>query len=186
MGVISADSTLNIPDFRAAERTFQLLTQVAGRAGRGEKSGRVIFQTYNPDHYSLQFAKDHDYLGFYQAEIERRRELNYPPFSEFVKIGFTGLNPKKVQEAATVFARICHDWISKNSSLEGAVNPIELMGPAPALIPKIETKFRWQLLLKSNNPKLLQDLANGSWSEFPFRKFADVKIIRDRNPYSIV
>lgn len=186
VGVISADSTLNIPDFRAAERTFQLLTQVAGRAGRGEKSGRVIFQTYNPDHYSLQFAKDHDYLGFYQAEIERRRELNYPPFAEFVKIGFTGLNPEKVQEAATAFTRICHERIGSNASPEGAANPIELMGPAPALIPKIETKFRWQLLLKSSSPKLLQDLVNGSWSEFPFRKFADVKIIRDRNPYSIV
>lgn len=186
VGVISADSTLNIPDFRAAERTFQLLTQVAGRAGRGNKVGRVIFQTYNPDHYSLQFAKDHDYLGFYQAEIERRRELKYPPFAEFVKIGFSGLNQEKVQEAATAFAQICRDLIGKNTGHEDEKYFIELMGPAPALIPKIETKFRWQLLLKSNSPQLLQGLVNGSWSEFSFRKFADVKIIRDRNPYSIV
>mgnify|MGYP001343185046 CR=1 FL=1 len=186
VGVISADSTLNIPDFRAAERTFQLLTQVAGRAGRGEKSGRVIFQTYNPDHYSLQFAKDHDYLGFYQAEIERRRELNYPPFSEFVKIGFTGLNPGKVQEAATAFAQICRNQIGSNANQEEEKKSIELLGPATALIAKIETKYRWQLLIKSSDSKLLDDLVNASWSEFPFRKFADVKIIRDRNPYSIV
>lgn len=186
VGVISADSTLNIPDFRAAERTFQLLTQVAGRAGRGDKVGRVIFQTYNPDHYSLQFAKNHDYLGFYRTEIERRRELKYPPFAEFVKIGFSGLNQEKVREAAVTFAQICRDLIGKSAGLEEGKNFIELMGPAPALIPKIESKFRWQLLLKSNSPQLLQDLVNGSWSVFSFRKFADVKIIRDRNPYSIV
>ncbi len=186
VGVISADSTLNIPDFRAAERTFQLLTQVAGRAGRGEKVGRVIFQTYNPEHYSLQFAKDHDYLGFYQAEIERRRELNYPPFSEFIKIGFTGLNREKVEDAATTFAGICRDLIFENIDPQKGNNYIQLMGPAPALIPKIESKFRWQLLLKSSYSEVLQDLVNGSWSKFPFRKFSDVKIIRDRSPYSIV
>jgi primosomal protein N' (replication factor Y) len=186
VGVISADSTLNIPDFRAAERTFQLLTQVAGRAGRGEKVGRVIFQTYNPEHYSLQFAKDHDYLGFYKAEIERRRELNYPPFSEFVKIGFTGLNREKVGEAAATFARICRDLILKNIDRREERDSIELMGPAPALIPKIESKYRWQFLIKSSVPKVLHEIVNDSWSEFPFRKFCDVKIIRDRNPYSIV
>ena len=85
VGVISADSTLNFPDFRAAERTFSLLTQVAGRAGRGEKPGKVIFQTYHPEHYSLQFAQKHDYISFYQQEIEYRKVLNYPPFSELVK-----------------------------------------------------------------------------------------------------
>ncbi len=187
VGVISADSTLNIPDFRAAERTFQLLTQVAGRAGRGEKSGWVIFQTYNPNHYSLQFAKDHDYLGFYQAEIERRRELNYPPFSEFVKIAFTGLNPEKVREAAEVFALIGQKLITEitGESDEGP-KMLEIMGPAPALIPKIESKYRWQLLIKGSQPRSLHDLVKDAWAEFPFRKFADVKIIRDRNPYSIV
>lgn len=187
VGVISADSTLNIPDFRAAERTFQLLTQVAGRAGRGEKTGRVIFQTYNPDHYSLQFAKDHDYPHFYQAEIERRRELQYPPFSEFVKIAFTGLNFEKVQQAAETFAQISRELISKyaNRAVEEP-SSFELMGPAPALIPKIESKFRWQLLIKSNQQSHLNDFINNLWDEFPFRKFNNVKIIRDRNPYSIV
>ena len=186
VGVISADSTLNIPDFRGAERTFQLLTQVAGRAGRGEKGGRVIFQTYNPDHYSLQFAKDHDYLGFYREEIKRRHELNYPPFSEFVKIGFTGLNLEKVRKAAETFAGISRDQITKLAVPTKEGKSVELMGPAPAIIPKIESKFRWQLLLKSNRQAALPDLVNSIWAEFPFRKFADVKIVRDRNPYSIV
>lgn len=186
VGVISADSTLNIPDFRGAERTFQLLTQVAGRAGRGEKVGRVIFQTYNPDHYSLQFAKNHDYLGFYREEIKRRRELNYPPFSEFVKFGFTGLNPEKVKKAADTFASISRDLITKLAVPTEVGKSVELMGPAPAIIPRIESKFRWQLLLKSSQQAILPDLVNSIWAEFPFRKFADVKIIRDRNPYSIV
>ncbi len=187
VGVISADSTLNIPDFRAAERTFQLLTQVAGRAGRGEKAGRVIFQTYNPDHYSLQLAKEHDYLGFYQAEIERRLDLQYPPFTEFVKIAFSGLNAEKVRQAAETFANISRHLIAKvtNQNTE-APKSFELMGPAPALIPKIESKFRWQLLIKSDGPKSLNELIRSLWDEFPFGKFNDVKIIRDRNPYSIV
>lgn len=187
VGVISADSTLNIPDFRAAERTFQLLTQVAGRAGRGEKTGRVIFQTYNPDHYSLQLAKDHDYLGFYQAEIERRQVLQYPPFTEFVKIAFTGLNSEKVIQAAETFALICRKLIVEFSDQpEGSSGDFELMGPAPALIPKIESKFRWQLLIKSKQQSKLNDLMKNIWEQFPFRKYNDVKIIRDRNPYSIV
>ncbi len=187
VGVISADSTLNIPDFRAAERTFQLLTQVAGRAGRGEKSGRVIFQTYNPEHYSLQLAKEHDYLGFYQAEIERRRELQYPPFAEFVKIAFSGISQEKVSQAAETFAKIIRGLLLKASSqVNEELKLVELMGPAPALIPKIESKFRWQLLLKSHGQNSLNDLVNASWLEFPFRKFSDVKIFRDRNPYSVV
>lgn len=187
VGVISADATLNIPDFRAAERTFQLLTQVAGRAGRGEKPGRVIFQTYNPDHYSLQLAKEHDYLGFYQAEIQRRRDLQYPPFTEFVKIAFTGLNSQKVRQAAETFARICRELIAElNNQTRENPNNLELMGPAPALIPKIESKFRWQILIKSKQQRSLNDLMRNLWDQFPFRKFNDVKIIRDRNPYSIV
>jgi primosomal protein N' (replication factor Y) len=187
VGVISADSTLNIPDFRAAERTFQLLTQVAGRAGRGEKTGRVIFQTYNPDHYSLQLAKEHDYLGFYQAEIERRQDLQYPPFTEFVKIAFTGLNSEKVSQAAETFARICRKLVVEfTNQAEETPDYFELMGPAPALIPKIESKFRWQLLIKSKPQSKLNDLMRNVWEQFPFRKYSDVKIIRDRNPYSIV
>lgn len=184
VGVISADSTLSIPDFRAAERTFQLLTQVAGRAGRGEKNGRVIFQTYNPDHYSLQLAKEHDYQGFYQAEIERRHELQYPPFAEFVKIAFTGLNFAKVREATETFAKISYNLIG-NPPIEQFMG-MELMGPAPSLIPKIESKFRWQLLIKSNRKNSLNVLVKKAWDKFPFREFSDVKIVRDRNPYSIV
>ncbi len=96
VGVISADSTLNFPDFRAAERTFSLLTQVAGRAGRGQKPGKVIFQTYNPEHYSLHFAMNHDYLNFYEQEILYRREVGNPPFSELFNFGLSGLKAGQV------------------------------------------------------------------------------------------
>lgn len=186
VGVISADSTLNIPDFRAAERTFQLLTQVAGRAGRGEKASRVIFQTYNPEHYSLQLAKDHDYFGFYRAEIERRRELQYPPFTELVKIAFSGVNLGQVREAAQTFAGIFREYLARICGEPDQTKVLEVMGPAPALIPKIESKYRWQLLIKSHCQNRLNELINSSWAAFPFRKFSDVKIIRDRNPYSIL
>jgi primosomal protein N' (replication factor Y) (superfamily II helicase) len=188
VGVISADSSLNVPDFRASERCFHLLTQVAGRAGRGEKLGRVIFQTYNPEHYSLQFAKDHDYHGFYEAEIARRLELNYPPFSELIKIGFTGLNLSRVSEAAQNFSLIlkARQRTVCNDTSEGRADFMEVLGPAPSLIPKIQDKYRWQMLLKSNNPLWLEQLMKVSWEEYQLRKFPDVRVIRDRNPYSTI
>ena len=102
VGVILADLSLNLPDFRAAERTFQLLCQVAGRAGRGKEPGRVIIQTYLPDHYSFQFAVAHDYEGFFASEVEFRRALNYPPFSRLVHLRFEGINLQEVEQKAKI------------------------------------------------------------------------------------
>src|SRR5690606_20038090 len=90
VGVIAADTTLNLPDFRASERTYQLITQVAGRAGRGEFEGKVIVQTYNPEHYSIQCAKNYDYSGFYNKEIMLRKEFLYPPFTNLISIVIYG------------------------------------------------------------------------------------------------
>lgn len=195
VGVISADSTLNFPDFRAAERTFSLLTQVAGRAGRGENQGKVFFQTYHPEHYSLQFAQKHDYVSFYEQEIEYRRMLNYPPFSELVKFNFTGLNEARVSAAAMKFSEILEhtreeagDVPAPNSTHvpDSGEPPIflEILGPAPCLIPKIQDRYRWQTLIKSNHQALLERTARLSWEQFPFRDYQDIKISRDRNPYS--
>ncbi|HOJ78190.1 MAG TPA: primosomal protein N' [Bacillota bacterium] len=178
VGVISADSSLNTPDFRSAERCFQLLTQVAGRAGRGDKTGRVIFQTYNPEHYSLNFAKNHDYLGFYREEIANRQKLQFPPFAEMVKLGFSGLKLEQVIKATEEYQRI----LQKIKDLYA----FEIMGPAPALIEKLQNRYRWQILVKSDEPKLLEQVINQSWREFPFRKYPNIRIIRDRNPYSIL
>ncbi len=186
VGVISADSTLNIPDFRAAERTFQLLTQVAGRAGRGQKIGKVIFQSYDPEHYSLRFAKEHDYHNFYQEEINHREQLGYPPYSELVRIGFTGLNHQKVSTAAHQFYRIVK---SIQQTLADSNNPayyIEVLGPGPTLIPKVQNKFRWQLLMKSNHQPWLEQLVTEAWAKYQSVKQPDVKVIKDRNPYLVV
>jgi primosomal protein N' (replication factor Y) len=98
VGVLAADLSLNIPDFRAGERTFQLLTQVAGRAGRGALAGKVIIQTYNPNHYSIQAAKNQDFHFFYQTEIQFRKEMSYPPFSRLVNIRLEGNSPGKTQQ----------------------------------------------------------------------------------------
>lgn len=189
VGVITADSSLNLPDFRAAERTFHLLTQVAGRAGRGSKPGRVIFQTYNPAHYALKYAQHHDYLGFYQEEVAHRSELNFPPFTELFRFGFSGIHPVKVSAAATEFCRILHKEQEKitaaRSREQSGPGLIEILGPAPAVIPKIQDRYRWQILIKAGDPSLLKELVQSAWSLFPFRKFPEVQIVRDRNPYSL-
>jgi primosomal protein N' (replication factor Y) len=185
VGVISADSTLNMPDFRSAERCFQLLTQVAGRAGRGTKTGQVIFQTYNPEHYAVALAQNHDYQGFYKMEIAQRQQLAYPPFAEIVKIGFSGLNEAKVCGAAQKFAQIMHQ--AKEETLSGNHEvSVEIMGPAPAVIAKIQNAYRWQLLLKTTNSALVEPLVGRCLANYPFRQYPDIRVIRDRNPYSVL
>lgn len=190
VGVISADSTLNVPDFRAAERCFQLLTQVAGRAGRGERVGKVIFQTYNPAHYALALSQNHDYESFYQTEIENRMIMTYPPFSELVKIGFSGPNQAKIVEAASEMGRILQEELKEISQglneKDDSNLPVEILGPAPALIEKIQNRFRWQIILKSSDSASLDHLIHRSWEKFAFKKYADLRVIRDRNPYSIL
>ena len=190
VGVITADSSLNLPDFRAAERTFHLLTQVAGRAGRGTKPGRVIFQTYNPAHYALKYAQHHDYLGFYQEELAQRRELSFPPFTELFRFGFSSIRSVKVSAAAEEFCRILREQQAKIATARpheesGLPQVIEILGPAPALIPKVQDRYRWQILVKAGEPAVLRELVQSTWSLFPFRKFPEVQIFRDRNPYAI-
>lgn len=147
VGVLCADTILNFPDFRAAEKTFQTLTQVAGRAGRGETPGEVYIQTYNPDHYSLVFAKEQDYQGFYQKELIFRRELGYPPFSRLVSFLFSGSVEKKVEEKTEEFVKIVAKFRSSS---------IEVLGPAPAPMVKLKGKYRWRCLIKGSEVKKLQ------------------------------
>lgn len=145
VGVITADTSLNFPDFRAAENTFQLLTQVAGRAGRGEVTGKVIVQTYDPEHYSIQLAKEHDYESFYSYEIETRREMNYPPFSHLINLIIKGENEEKVSKIANQLGVILNKKIEKEK-MEG-----QILGPVPAPLEKLRGKYRWQIILKSDN-----------------------------------
>jgi len=186
VGVITADMTLNMPDFRGAERTFQLLTQVAGRAGRGDRQGQVIFQTYNPEHYAIQFAKIHDYIGFYETEIQNRRLLKYPPFTELLKFGFSGIRKEQVVAATETFRDRLDQCIHQVANCPRTDDVIEILGPAPALIEKIQNRYRHQIILKTNRPDWLQQIVTEIWKQFPFKKYPDVRIIRDRNPYSVL
>src|SRR3989338_10208914 len=150
VGVILADIGLLVPDFRAPERTFQLLTQVAGRAGRGEKGGRVIIQTFNPSHYSLQFAKTHDTLGFYEKELKEREELQYPPFSKLIHFKTSHSLEKKGYSKIQELSALCQAILKSTPELAA----LELLGPAPAPLSKLKDKYRFHLLLKSPSYKL--------------------------------
>jgi primosomal protein N' (replication factor Y) len=150
VGVVSADASLNFPDFRSAERTFALLTQVAGRAGRGDRPGRVFIQTYAPDHYALACASTHDYQEFYDREIISRRELGYPPFGFLVNLLFSGNDGERVLAAAGHLA----------SALQRVAGEVEVLGPAPCPLSRLRGKVRIQVLLKApSRPPLRQMLA---------------------------
>jgi len=143
VGVISADTALNLPDFRSAERTFNLLTQVAGRAGRGDLGGRVIIQSYTPQHYSIQAAKTHDYNIFYDKEISLRKELRLPPFCHMVSLTLRGRREEKVFKAS--------EELKAGLEKEIKSQDIEILGPAPSPISKMKGMYRWNIFLRAEN-----------------------------------
>ncbi|HBI14470.1 MAG TPA: primosomal protein N' [Desulfobulbaceae bacterium] len=154
VGVVWADSGLGMPDFRAAERTFQLLAQVTGRAGRGEHPGKVIIQTYQPHHYSVLCAQQHDYPALYNKELSLRRDLRYPPFSRLVNIRISGRDEAKVKDSA---GRVGH-FLRSALARRRRDAAVEILGPAPAPLARIKDKSRWQVLLKSSRLALLHEL----------------------------
>ena len=145
VGVVSADTGLNLPDFRAGERTFQLLSQVAGRAGRGTLGGRVIIQTYAPEHYAIQAAAKHDYASFYDQEIDYRRQLHNPPFTRLACLIYSHTNDALCQREAERMKRL----LSQEIDSQGIAD-IEPIGPAPAYIHRLRGRFRWQLILRGS------------------------------------
>jgi primosomal protein N' (replication factor Y) len=145
VGVVSADTALNLPDFRAGERTFQLLSQVAGRAGRGILGGRVIIQTYTPEHYAIQAASRHDYSSFYNQEINYRRQLRNPPFTRLACLIYSHTNNARCQRQAERMKRLLTQEIDSQG-----IADIELIGPAPAFIHRLRGRFRWQLILRGS------------------------------------
>lgn len=151
VGVVSADTAINMPDFRAAERTFQLLTQVAGRAGRGVTPGEVIIQTFSPDHYAIQAAIRHDYVSFYRQEILFRQELKYPPFSRFANLICSDEQERRAELQATALAAAVR---------EAAPEGIEIIGPSPAPIARLKNQFRYHVALRGlGAPPLSQIVA---------------------------
>ena len=147
VGVINADTSLNLPDFRAGERTFQLLSQVLGRAGRGIPGGQVIIQTYSPEHYAIQTAAKHAYALFYEKEINYRRQLHNPPFTRLACLVYSHTNDALCQREAERMKRLLIGEIDSKG-----IDDLNLIGPAPAFIHKLRGRFRWQLILRGSEP----------------------------------
>lgn len=179
VGVIAADMSLNLPDYRSGERSFQLMTQVAGRAGRGEKAGKVIIQTYTPEHYSLQYAKNYDYEGLYKEEIKIRRNLDYPPFSTVLLIN---MNSKDEGILIKFSKKLGEEMKETLKEYEG----LTILGPCPCGISKHKDYYRWQIVVKgkltSNQCEIIKDKAYEINSGF----YKDVRISLDVNPNSLM
>ncbi len=146
VGVVCADLTLNFPDFRAGERTFQLLAQVAGRAGRGDRPGKVILQTYNPQHFSILAAKHQDFRAFFNQEIGFRKALGYPPFTRMIAIRMAGKDRRQTADYASAMGESCRVILAAGSTFHGKV---KVMGPIEAPLARIANHHRWQLLVSS-------------------------------------
>ncbi|MGZ8519114.1 MAG: replication restart helicase PriA [Candidatus Binatia bacterium] len=181
VGALSADLSLNLPDFRAAERTFQLLSQVAGRAGRGNDPGRMVIQTYSPDHYAIQHLPNHDYKGFFAVESEFRQALNYPPFAKLINLRFDGPKAEEVERRAKSVAAQLRRLQVREPKFNAS---IEVLGPAAAPIEKLRNRFRWQLLLKGKNSASLLEFANHARRFSPDGRGGRLQI--DVDPYSML
>ncbi len=180
VGVISADASFNLPDFRASERGFQLLTQVAGRAGRGEFKGRVFFQTYNPDYYALESAKSQNYFDFYKQEIASREDFDYPPFSQIIRLILSSTNNFRAEKAAQEIAlRLC-TMIEKF----GFGERLEVLGPTPCVIERINGYYRFQIIIKNK----LEDKGHQFVSSFLNKITApkDIRMTIDVDPLDIL
>ncbi len=146
VGVICADLTLNFPDFRAGERTFQILAQVAGRAGRGDQPGKVILQTFNPDHFSILAAKDQDFQAFFNREIDFRQALGYPPLTRMIALRISAKDPQQAADRADQLGDRCRQLLAAGGPFTGRV---DVMGPIEAPITRIAGYYRWQIIVKS-------------------------------------
>mgnify|MGYP001053339603 CR=1 FL=1 len=180
VGIVCADLSLSFPDFRAAEQTFQLLAQVAGRAGRGERPGRVVLQTYTPGHFSVQTAREQDYEQFYLHEIAFRQALGYPPVTRMVQLRIAGRDPQRTRRFAEEFGAECRLLQAADPD---SAEAIRIMGPAEAAVPRIAGHYRWQILLNSSRSGTLRRFVLRLRADRP-RRFADrhVRVVVDVDP----
>ena len=180
VGVISADASFNLPDFRASERGFQLLTQVAGRAGRGEFKGRVLFQTYNPEYYALESAKSQNYSEFYKKEIQSREDFDYPPFSQIIRLILSSQNKFRAEKAAQEIAlRLC-TMIEKF----GFGERLDVLGPTPCVIERINGYYRFQILMKNKLEEKGHQFISSFLNKITSPK--DIKMTIDVDPLDIL
>lgn len=186
VGIIAADTTLNLPDFRSSERSFQLTTQVAGRAGRSKDLGRVILQSYNPEHYSLQYAKEHNYEGFYEEELRIRKAFAYPPFKNIVNILVYGEGYNRVRQSIGDIKIALYKEIEANEYLNGKV---QILGPYPAGLEKIKNNFRWHIMIKADDSEMFlvkKIVKNIGIENINKINLKDIKLSVDINPTSII
>ena len=180
VGVVSADHMLAIPDFRSGERTFQMLTQVAGRTGRGTKPGRVVLQTYNPEHPSVEFAVTHNSSGFLQEELELRKSLDQPPFTRLVSIRINGMNEEKTKIFTKKAKRTTEKLIRSLSP--GA---LRVLGPSEAPIYKMKNRFRWQIILTSQNLATLRKYSRALYNSLK-KDSEGISLMLDIDPHDFI
>jgi primosomal protein N' (replication factor Y) len=176
VGIVSADSGLGLPDFRAAERTFQLLTQAAGRAGRGNSPGIVLMQTINPDHYAVRFAAEQDYEKFYTKEIEFRRLMHYPPFGAMANIIVRGTREEEA--------------LARSAALGRLLNPpppdVKILGPAAASLARLKNEYRYQMLIKTSSRKRLNEVLGQVRRYATEEKWNPTSLMIDVDPMTIL
>ena len=180
VGILSADHMLGIPDFRSGERTFQVLTQVAGRTGRGIKPGTVILQTYNPEHPSVRFAISHNSSGFLDEELELRKSLDQPPFSRFISFRVNGFDEEKTRDFAERMKRTAERFL-----LNLPPGSLRVLGPAEAPIYKLRNRFRWQIIVASGNLGLLRNYASALYDSLK-KHASGIKLVVDVDPYDFM
>jgi len=184
VGVVAADQSLHFPDFRAAERTFQLLTQVAGRAGRGAAPGRVVIQTFNPNHCAIRPVREHDYEAFYRAELAQRATAAYPPLGRLVHVLVSG--PDEAETLAVAERLAEHARNAAGAVGEAPSLAFELLGPGPSPIARLRDRFRFQLLLKGSDEKRVLDAGRALAEIAHGRESAGVRIQVDANPVNML
>ena len=176
VGVVSADIGLGLPDFRSAERTFQLLTQAAGRAGRGDLPGIVLIQTINPEHYAIRFASQQNYAGFYAKEIQFRKLMRYPPFSALANVLVRSQKQDQALAMSSELGRV----------LDPAPEGVKVLGPAEAPVPKLKSEFRYQLLLKAANRKRLNEVLRDVQKFAVEKKWGATALVIDVDPLTLL
>lgn len=179
VGVLAADLSLNMPDYRAAERTFQLLTQVSGRAGRGKKAGEVIIQSYSPDNFSIQKALVYDYEGFYNEEIKIRQDMNYPPFSKILLINLSSKNEEILIKTVQNIGSFLKDTYGKDVMFE-------ILGPCPSSISKMKDSYRWQIIFKGEITNKLAAEVKFIIYKLVKNVYNDIRVSIDINPSSLL
>ena len=178
VGVIAADSSLNIDDYRATERTFQILTQVAGRAGRENLPGKVIIQSYNPENFSIKNAQKQNYEEFYETEIALRKQLKYPPFCDIIIIGFNSISEKEIIKVSN----FAYEYLNKNLKTE----EFKIFKPMPSPIDKIQNKYRWRIIIKGNMNEKANEVLNQLLKELYYKNYKNIKITVDVNPNNMM